>query len=99
MDIGREIRKAAETGRVLFGTKKAVQSLKTGEAKLIIMASNIPQKTREDIGYYSSLSSIRTHTYDGSGVELGTACGKPYIISVVTVISPGESNLLMVEGQ
>ncbi len=99
MDIGREIRKAAESGRVLFGTKSAIQALKTGEAKLVIVASNVPKKTREDIAYYSGLAGTRTHTYEGSGVELGTACGKPFIISVVTVISPGESNLLMVEGQ
>jgi ribosomal protein L30E len=31
-------------------------------------------------------------------VELGTACGKPFVISVIAVISPGDSNLLMVEG-
>lgn len=98
MDIGREIRKAAETGKVLFGTDRAIQAVKTGEAKLVILASNAPQKTKEDIQYYTGLSGIATHYYEGSAVELGTACGKPFIISVVTVISPGESNLRMVEG-
>jgi large subunit ribosomal protein L30e len=98
MDIGREIRKAAETGKVMFGTDKSLQAVKTGEAKLVIIASNAPQKTKEDIEYYTRLAQITTHTYEGTGVELGTACGKPYIISVISVISPGESNLLMVEG-
>ncbi len=98
MDIGREIRKAAETGRILFGTKRSLQAVKTGEAKLIIAASNIPQRTREDIEYYTNIAGIRTHYYEGTGVELGTLCGKPFVISVVAVISPGESNLLMVEG-
>lgn len=98
MDIGREIRKASETGRVLFGTKKSIQMLRTGEAKLIIMASNVQKKTREDIEYYAALSGTHTHTYEGSSVDLGAACGKPFVISVITVISPGESNLLMVEG-
>jgi large subunit ribosomal protein L30e len=98
MDIGREIRKAAETGKVLFGTERSLQAVKTGEAKLIIMASNTPQKTKEDIKYYTGLSGITTHRYDGTGVELGTACGKPFVISVIAVISPGDSNLLMVEG-
>ncbi len=97
MDIGREIRKAAETGRILFGTEKSLQAVKTGEARLIIAASNIPPETRESIEYYTSLSGIRTHYYEGTGVELGTACGKPFVISVIAVISPGES-MLKVEG-
>ena len=98
MDIGREIRKAAETGRVLFGTKRSIQAVKTGDAKLVIMASNTPSQTREDIEYYTNMSDIPIHYYEGSATDLGTSCGKPFIISVVTVISPGESNLLMVEG-
>jgi large subunit ribosomal protein L30e len=98
MDIGREIRKAAETGRVLFGTKRSIQAVKTGEAKLIIMASNTPSQTREDLEYYTGMTDIPIHYFEGSATELGTLCGKPFIISVVSVISPGESNLLMVEG-
>lgn len=98
MDIGREIRKAVETGKVIFGTEKAIQAVKNGDAKLIIVASNAPQKTREDIQYFVNLSGIHTYDYEGTGMELGTACGKPFIISVIAVISPGESNLLLVEG-
>lgn len=98
MDIGREIRKAAETGRVMIGTEKSIKTMKTGEAKLVIVAENVPQKTREDIEYYSQLSGIRIRTFEGSGMELGTLCGKPFVISVVAVISAGESNVLMVEG-
>lgn len=98
MDIGREIRKAAETGRVMIGTEKSIKTMKTGEAKLVIVAENAPQKTREDIEYYSQLSGIRIRTFEGSGMELGTLCGKPFVISVVAVISAGESNVLMVEG-
>jgi large subunit ribosomal protein L30e len=98
MDLGREIRKAAETGRILFGTKRSIQAIKTGEAKLIIMASNTLSETREDIEYYTKMSETPIHIFEGSAIELGTLCGKPFIVSVVTVISPGESNLLMVEG-
>jgi len=98
MDLGREIRKAAETGRILFGTKRSIQAIKTGEAKLIIMASNTLSETREDIEYYTKMSETPIHIFEGSATELGTLCGKPFIVSVVTVISPGESNLLMVEG-
>lgn len=98
MDIGREIRKATETGRILFGTEQAIKMIKTGEAKLIIVASNVDKRTREDIEYYCGLSDTSIHEYSGTAVELGTLCGKPFVISVLTVISPGESNLLMVEG-
>lgn len=99
MDIGREIRKAAETGKVVFGTEKSLKAVKTGEAKLVIVAENVPQSVREDIEYYSQLSGLTIRSYEGSGVELGTLCGKPFIISVIAVISPGESNLLVMEGR
>jgi large subunit ribosomal protein L30e len=98
LDIGREIRKAAETGRVLFGTEQSIRMIRTGEAKLVIVASNTSEKAKEDIEYYAGLADVRVHYYQGSGVELGTLCGKPFIVSVLSVISPGESNLLMVEG-
>lgn len=98
MDIGREIRKAAETGKILFGTEQSLKAIKTGEAKLVIVASNADEKTKEDIQHYCGLSAIRVHYHEGSSVELGTLCGKPFVISVATVVSPGESNVLMVEG-
>ena len=98
MDIGREIRKAAETGRILYGTEQSLKTIRTGEAKLVIVASNTDEKTMEDIQYYCGLADINIKMYKGSSVELGTLCGKPFVVSVVTVISPGESNLLMVEG-
>ncbi|MBU7015608.1 MAG: 50S ribosomal protein L30e [Theionarchaea archaeon] len=98
MDVGREIRKATETGRVLFGTEQSLKSVKTGEAKLVIMASNVPERTKEDLEYYCSLTHIPVHHYEGTSIDLGTLCGKPFVISVLTVIQPGESNLLMVEG-
>jgi large subunit ribosomal protein L30e len=98
VDIGREIRKATETGRILFGTEQAIKMIKTGEAKLIIVASNVDKRTREDMEYYCGLSDTSVFEYPGTAVELGTLCGKPFVISVLTVISPGESNLLMVEG-
>jgi len=98
VDIGREIRKAAETGKILYGTEQSLKAIRTGEAKLVIAASNTDEKTVKDIQYYCGLAGIRVHNYEGSSIELGTVCGKPFVISVVTVISPGESNLLMVEG-
>lgn len=98
MDVGREIRKATETGRVLFGTEQSLKSVKTGEAKLVIVASDAPVRTKETLEYYCSLTNISVHHHEGTSVDLGTMCGKPFVISVLTVISPGESNLLMVEG-
>lgn len=98
MDIGREIRKATETGKVLFGVEQSVRMLKTGEAKLVVLASNAPEVTKKDIQYYSGLSGVPVRYFDGSALELGTLCGKLFVVSVLTVISPGESGLLKVEG-
>jgi large subunit ribosomal protein L30e len=32
--------------------------------------------------------------YSGSNIELGSACGKPFPISALAIVSAGESNIL-----
>ncbi len=98
MDIAREIRKAIDTGKVILGTDKSMVALKSGEAKLVIYAANSKKDAVEDLLHYASLASISTMEYKGTGVDLGMVCGKPFIVSMLTIISPGESLILSAEG-
>lgn len=43
MDINREIKRTVDTGKVILGTNKSINSLKTGNAKMIIYAQNCPK--------------------------------------------------------
>ncbi|RLF49382.1 MAG: 50S ribosomal protein L30e [Thermoplasmata archaeon] len=84
MDIGRELKIAINTGKVYFGVSQAKKAVRKGEAKLVIVAKNCPEK----------ISGARVYEYPGTNVELGTVCGKPFPISAVTIVNEGESKIL-----
>ena len=94
LDVNKAIVTTVKTGKVLFGTNNAMNNAKTRKAKLIIVASNCPQKTRGDIEYYSKLSNIPVTIYKGTNIDLGAVCGKPFKVSALTIREPGDSDIL-----
>lgn len=98
MDIDRGIRVAVDTGNVTLGSAKSIQSLKLGKGKLVIMALNCPEDIREDVNYYSKLSNISVYDYEGTSVELGSVCGKPFTVATLIIMDPGDSTILEVMG-
>ena len=88
IDMARALKTAATTGDVRFGLAETKKSLKKGEAKLVVVASNCPQKE------IRSGAASKVIVFSGTNVELGSACGKPFPISALAIISPGESNIL-----
>ncbi len=98
MDLAFELRKVFETGKAVIGSKKAIHFAKVGGAELIIVAKNAPEDIKEDISYYAKLSGIPVYEFDGTSVELGTMLGKPFVVAALTIINPGESNILSLVG-
>jgi len=94
IDVNKAIGTAVKTGKVLFGAGSALKGAKAGRAKLIVLASNCPMDVREDIEYFCGLSEVPVVIYNGSGIDLGAACGKPFVVSVLTVREPGDSDIL-----
>ncbi len=98
MDVDRGIRVAVDTGSVTLGSEKSIQGLKHGKGKLVIVAQNCPRDIREDVLHYSKLSEIPVYTYEGTSVDLGSVCGKPFTVATLTIKDPGDSNILEVTG-
>jgi len=94
IDINKAISTTVRTGKVLYGANNAIRSARVGKAKLILVAANCPQKIREDIEHYCKLSDIPMIIYNGTSIDLGTACGKSFMISTLTVREPGDSDIL-----
>ena len=94
IDVDKAIAAAVKTGKVSFGATSAVQNAQTGRAKLIILASNAPKNVREDVEYYSKLSKVPMIVYKGSSLDLAATCGKPFIISALSIREPGDSEIL-----
>lgn len=94
IDLNKAITTAVKTGRVYFGADFAIQSARTGKAKMIIIASNCPKEIRRDLEHYCKLSSIPLIVYQGSSTDLAMICGKPFVISALTIREPGDSEIL-----
>jgi large subunit ribosomal protein L30e len=94
IDVNKAIAAAVKTGKVSFGASSAVQSVQTGRARLIILASNTPKNVRDDITYYCNLSKTPLIIYKGSSLDLAAACGKPFTVSALSIREPGDSEIL-----
>ncbi len=94
MDFNSSLRRAIKTGKVLLGQNATAKCVESGSAKLVVVARNCPEKFREML---SSRENLFIHTFDGSSVQLGKACGKPFMVSALVVVDPGESDILSLE--
>jgi len=89
MDIVRALKTAASSGDVRIGLAETKKSVRNREAKMVVVASNCPEKDS-----FEGLQGVKLLAYPGTNVELGAACGKPFPISALAIVSPGESNIL-----
>jgi len=88
MDIERNLKIAINTGKVLFGSKEAEKSIKNKTAKMVVLAKNCPS----DLLKNQKITKVLQ--FPGDNVALGALCGKPFSISAVAIIDPGESSMI-----
>lgn len=88
IDVPRAIKVAVDTGEVRFGVRTVKLTAKAGKARLVVVAANCPE----------DLSGVpaKVLRFPGSNAELGAACGKPFSVSALVVLDPGDSNILSV---
>ncbi len=94
-----ELRIAIRTGKVALGSNNTIKLTKLGKVKLVVIASNAPPYIKKDIKYYAKLSNIPVYEYEGTNLELGAICGKPFSVASLAIIDPGESNILLLLGE
>jgi large subunit ribosomal protein L30e len=66
----------------------------TFAAKLIIICSNTPPLRKSEIEYYAMLAKTGVHHYTGNNSDLGTAAGKYFRTSVISILDPGDSDIV-----
>jgi len=96
IDVNKAITTTAKTGKIQIGASSALKSAKVKKAKLILLASNCPQKIRANIEYYCRLSEVPVSLFKGDSSYLGALCGKPFEVSVLAIKDPGDSNILKI---
>ncbi|MBW9141692.1 MAG: 50S ribosomal protein L30e [Candidatus Aramenus sp.] len=92
--VESEIKNLLKTGKVVIGSRRTLKKLKMGKLKAVIVASTLRGDIMDDIVHYCKVSGIPFYKYPGSGWDLGTLVGKPFMISTIGVEEPGNSRIL-----
>lgn len=91
MDFNTSLRRAIKTGNVILGQNETKECIESAKAQLVVVAVNCPA---EFVEYLSAKEQVKAHTFPGSSVQLGRACGKPFMVSALAVIEAGDSDIL-----
>ena len=84
------------TGEVRIGLRETRKALADGKARLVIVSSNLPD---EELKNLKRDAKAGFYTFRGTNMDLGFACGKPFSIAVLSVIKPGESDILALKDE
>jgi large subunit ribosomal protein L30e len=94
MSLNQPIASAVSTGKCKIGAKSSIDSVKKGEAKLVVVAANCPQDEYDDIERFAKLAGIKITRFEGTSWDLGETVGKPFMVSAIAIIQPGDSKIL-----
>eukprot|EP01107_Rhizomastix_libera_P011034 TRINITY_DN283_c0_g1_i1.p1 TRINITY_DN283_c0_g1~~TRINITY_DN283_c0_g1_i1.p1 ORF type:complete len:116 (-),score=19.10 TRINITY_DN283_c0_g1_i1:99-425(-) len=83
-----------KSGKFTLGTSTTFKTIRNGSSKLVIVAKNCPPLVRSQIEYYAMLSKTPVHHFSGTNIDLGTACGKYFRVSALSVMDPGDSDII-----
>jgi large subunit ribosomal protein L30e len=94
MDLAHALKVALETGTVRIGLTETKDAAASKKARLLIIAKTCPDaKLRSE----RAIGKIPIYHYDGTAVDLGQACGRPFPISAMAILDPGSSAILTLE--
>jgi large subunit ribosomal protein L30e len=85
---------APSSGKYCLGVKQTLKQLRAGKSEMVWVSSNLPLLKRSEIEYYGLLAKTPVKLYTGSNVELGTACGKLFRVSCLSIQEPGDSDII-----
>ncbi|KAG9153590.1 hypothetical protein Leryth_008523 [Lithospermum erythrorhizon] len=91
-----------KSGKYTLGYKTVLKTLRNSKGKLILISNNCPPLRKSEIEYYAMLAKIGVHHYNGTcpsfsapdNVDLGTACGKYFRVSCLSIVDPGDSDII-----
>ncbi|CAL9069076.1 large ribosomal subunit protein eL30-like [Musa acuminata AAA Group] len=92
--INNRLALVMKSGKYTLGHKTVLRSLRGSKAKLILIANNCPPLRKSEIEYYAMLSKVGVHHFNGSNVDLGTACGKYFRVCCLSIMDPGDSDII-----
>ncbi|RQM05023.1 hypothetical protein DH86_00003900 [Scytalidium sp. 3C] len=87
-----------KSGKVTLGYKSSLKQLRSGKAKLVLIASNTPPLRKSELECPAMSLCLTSfggpHWLTPHQIELGTACGKLFRCSTMVVLDGGDSDIL-----
>ncbi|XP_078180604.1 large ribosomal subunit protein eL30-like [Carex rostrata] len=93
-NINNRLALVMKSGKYTLGYKTVLRTLRSSKAKLILISNNCPPLRKSEIEYYAMLAKVGVHHFNGNNVDLGTACGKHYRVCCLSIIDPGDSDII-----
>ncbi|CEJ61158.1 Putative 60S ribosomal protein L30 [Penicillium brasilianum] len=93
-NINARLALVMKSGKVTLGVKSTMKTLRSGKAKLVIIAANTPPLRKSELEYYAMLAKTPVHHFSGNNIELGTACGKLFRCATMAILDAGDSDIL-----
>lgn len=92
--LERELKAVMKSGKVVLGAKESLQLLLRNELKGLVIADNTPYEVRERLTYVARLNNVPVAVFKGTSAELGSVIGKPFKVSAIGIIDPGDSKII-----
>lgn len=93
VEVNKEIRRAVDTGKVVFGYKQCRKELAKNNGELLIIAKNLPKNQKETLTHLAKIEEKKVFEFPESGLNLGSICGKPFVISSMIILDKGKSKV------
>jgi large subunit ribosomal protein L30e len=84
--INEEINEAIEKKQIVIGMNRTMNALKKGLAKKIIFTKNCAKEFKNEIKELCKISNCEHEEFNGTNIELGVLCKKPFSISVLAIL-------------
>eukprot|EP00439_Symbiodinium_sp_Y106_P024467 s6540_g2.t9 len=92
--INARLQLVMKSGKYSLGYKTTLKTLRQGKSKLVLISNNCPALRKSEIEYYAMLAKTGVHHFHGDNNELGTACGRYYRVSCLSITDPGDSDII-----
>lgn len=86
----KSLKRILQTGKVELGSKKVLSNLQEGKCKLVIISNNCPKEIKEDLTKFASFDNIPVVIFNGTSLEFGEFCGKPFLVAAISVTDLGK---------
>jgi len=91
--INSKLQLVVKSGKFTLGYKSVCKNLREGKAVVILVADNCPKLEKSMIEYLALLSKTSVHQFAGNNVNLGTAFGKLFGVSVCAILDAGDADI------